>query len=107
MKIFRGLLLLFSLIYQNAYAEKPLSPPSGQAPQCEQAYESSGQIKTINNVFSTLSSTCHSVGGMKLMHKILISEHSNEPTGVLFTCTGEDLNFVVFTCLFSTNIGSL
>ncbi|HHS8260418.1 TPA: hypothetical protein ACTUT5_001167 [Legionella anisa] len=107
MKIFRGLLLLFSLIYQSAYAEKPLSPPSGQSPQCEEAYESSGQIKTINNVFSTLSNVCHSAGGMKLMHKILISEHSNEPTGVLFTCTGEDLNFVVFTCLFSTNVGSL
>lgn len=107
MKILHGLLLLSSLIYQSAYAEKPLSPPSGQSPQCEQAYEGSGQIKTINNVFSTLSTTCHSAGGMKLMHKILISEYSNEPTGVLFTCTGEDLNFVVFTCLFSTNIGSL
>lgn len=106
MKFFQGLLLL-PLIYHNAYAEKALSAPTGQAPQCGEAYERSGQLKTIDNVFSSLSNTCYSAGGMKLMHKILISENSSEPTGVLFTCTGRDLNFVVFSCLFSTNVESL
>ncbi|QMT60553.1 MULTISPECIES: hypothetical protein [unclassified Legionella] len=103
MNYITGLLLIFSLIYQNAYAEKALSPPSGQSSQCAEAYEHSGQIKTIGNVFSSLSNNCYSAGGMKLMHKILLSENSNEPTGVLFTCSGSDLNFVVFTCLYSTN----
>ncbi|KTD00907.1 hypothetical protein OQJ19_14630 [Fluoribacter gormanii] len=103
MKFLHGLFLVSSLIYQNAYAEKALSPPTGQSAQCQEAYERSGQIKTISNVFSSLSNNCYSAGGMKLMHKILLSENSNEPTGVLFTCTGSDLNFVVFSCLFSTN----
>ncbi|CAM3115765.1 Uncharacterised protein [Legionella steigerwaltii] len=102
MKCFQGLLLLSILIYQNIYAET-LSPPSGQSPQCGQAYESAGQIKNINNVFNSLSGSCHDAGGMKLVHKILISESSNEPTGVFFTCTGDDLNFIVFSCLFSTS----
>ncbi len=104
MKFFQGLPLFFLLISQNIYAETALSPPSGQSPQCGQAYEIAGQIKTINNVFNSLASSCHDAGGMKLVHKILISEKSNEPTGVFFTCTGDNLSFIVFSCLFSTSV---
>jgi hypothetical protein len=102
MKYFQGLVLVFCFIYQNAYAEKALAPPTGQASQCDKAYESAGQIKTINNVFNTLSGVCHNAGGMRLMHQTLLAEHSNEPTSVLFTCTGNDQNFVVLSCLFPT-----
>ncbi|MCW8399994.1 hypothetical protein OQJ26_14515 [Legionella sp. PATHC038] len=107
MKFFQGLLLFSILIYQNIYAETALSQPSGQSPQCGQAYESAGEIKTINNVFSSLSSACHDAGGMKLTHQILLSEDSNKPTGVLFTCTGSDPNFVVLSCLFPANFEDL
>lgn len=103
MKIFQGLVLIALLIYQNADAAEALSAPTGQSPQCAEAYENAGQIKTINNVFSSLSSACHDAGGMRLMHQILVSENSNKPTGVLFTCTGSDQNFVVLSCLFPTS----
>ncbi|STY29542.1 Uncharacterised protein [Legionella wadsworthii] len=106
MKIYQGLCLLALFFYQNTYAEEALSAPSGQSPQCEKAYESAGQIKTIGNVFNTLSSACHDAGGMKLMHQILVSENGNEPTGVLFTCTGSDSNYVVLSCLFPTSLES-
>jgi hypothetical protein len=106
MKIFQGILVILSLMYQPAFAERALSSPSGPS-QCQQAYELAGQVKTIDNIFNTLSGACYHAGGMRLTHQLLISENSNEPTSVLFTCTGNDQNYVVLSCVFPTNVGEI
>ncbi|KTC88930.1 hypothetical protein OQJ18_03205 [Fluoribacter dumoffii] len=106
MKIFQGLFLFSMFICQNIYALTSLSEPSGPS-QCGEAYENAGEIKTINNVFSTLSSACHDAGGMRLTHQILLSENNNQPTGVLFTCTGTDPDFVVLSCVFTASSAGL
>lgn len=105
MKLF--LIPLLFLTFHNTFANKALSPPNGQPPQCEQAYESAAQPKTADNVFNSLSSSCHYAGGTRVMHKVLTSEHSTEPTGVLFSCIGSDPNTIIFSCLFSTSFEDL
>lgn len=107
MKLFPILFTFLLLIFQNAFASKVLSPPNSQPPQCEQAYESAAQPKTANNVFSSLSRSCHYAGGTRVMHKILTSEHTTEPTGVLFSCIGSDSSSIIFSCLFSTSFEDL
>ncbi len=107
MKFIVRILLISTLISSSSFAQKLLNPPNGQSPQCDQAYRSADQPKTANNIFNSISSACHYAGGMRVMHKVLASENSNEPTGVLFTCIGNDPSFVFFSCLFSTSFADL
>lgn len=95
------------LINTNALAQKLLLPPNGQLPQCDQAYLNATQPKTAINVLNSISGACHYAGGMRVMHRVLTSGNSNEPTGILFTCIGNDPSFVIFSCLFSASFEDL
>lgn len=109
MKVFQTTVLLLSifLVGDPAFAEKMLVPPSSQAPECKYSYDYAAQPKTANNVKSAMTQICTQRGGMHVLHKVLVAGESNEPTGVVLTCVGDNPNLVIFNCLFATSYGDL
>ncbi|KGP62853.1 hypothetical protein EP47_14335 [Legionella norrlandica] len=103
--VFVSLLLL--ILANQAFSEKMLVPDNSETPECKYSYDNALQPKTDENVLSAMTQICIERGGMHVLHKILTSESSDEPTGVIFTCIGENPNLVIFNCMFSTSYGDL
>ena len=102
--IFVSLLLI---ITTQSFAEKMLVPPNSQAPECNYSYNDAAQPKTADNVLSAMRPICIKRGGLRVMHKILTSESSNEPTGIILNCIGDNPNMLLFHCSFSTSYENL
>jgi len=57
----------------SLFAEKVLTPPKGQSPECLQSYDEAASPKIADNVLGALTSLCLGRGGMRVKHKILSS----------------------------------
>lgn len=86
----------------NEQSVKPtnvlLTLMDNQPAPCQEAFTKASQPKDSNHVYRSIENICATAGG-QIQFRIINSEKTGEPIGVLFTCQANNTQSPIFSCI--------
>jgi hypothetical protein len=75
-----------------------LIPMDNQPAPCQEAFTKASKPKDSYHVYRSIEKICATAGG-QIQFRIINSEKTGEPIGVLFTCPANNTQSPIFSCI--------